>query len=78
METIKLSKDWQLERPSKDSVWYLVDMREDNKAVPFPGLKVTKANRDDKGKLLKQLLELNELLGQTDIIRHVFPPPSRE
>ena len=76
LETIELSKDWHLERPSKNSVWYLVDMREDDKAVPFPTLKVTKANRTGKGKLLKQLLDANELLAaQTDIIRQVFPPP---
>jgi hypothetical protein len=75
VETIELSKDWRLERPDKDSVWYLVDLRDENKAVPFPALKVTKANREDKGKLLKQLLDMNELLAQTDIIRQVFPPP---
>lgn len=79
METIELSKDFYLEKPNKNDIWYLVDKRDEDKAVPFPTLKVTKSNRDDKGKLLKQLLDANELLAtQTDIVRQVFPPPCME
>ena len=61
METIMLSKDWYLEKPDKDSIWFLVDKRDYDKAVPFPTLKVTNANRKDAGKLLKQLRWLNRL-----------------
>ena len=77
LEKIELGENWYLEKPSPNDIWYLVDKRDEGKAVPFPSLKVTKANRDDKGKLLKQILAANELLAaQTDIIQEVFPRPS--
>jgi len=77
IEKIELGKNWFIERPEKDSIWFLVDRREGDKAIPFPGLKVRKGM--DKGKILKQILEQNDLLArQSDIIQDVFPPPKRE
>ena len=73
MEKIELGKNWFIERP-KGSIWYLVDKREADKAIPFPTLKIRKGM--DKGKILKQILDANDLLArQSDIIRDVFPPP---
>jgi len=73
VEKIKLGKHWFIERPA-GSVWLLVDDRDSGKAIPFPALKVPR--NKDKGKILKQILEINELLAQqSDIIADVFPPP---
>lgn len=73
METIQLGTYWFIERPKGD-IWYLIDNRDPHKAIPFPGLKIPK--NKDKGKILKQILERNELLAaQSDIIADVFTPP---
>jgi len=73
VERIELGTYWFIERP-KDSIWLLVDKRDSGKAIPMPALKIRKGM--DKGKILKQILEANELLAQqSDIIRDVFPPP---
>lgn len=72
-ERIQLGTHWFIERP-EGSVWYLVDDREPDKAIPMPGLKVRK--NMDKGKILRQIVEANDLLArQSDIIADVFPPP---
>ena len=73
VEKIELGKNWFIERP-KGSVWYLVDGREPDKAIPMPSLKIRKGM--DKGKILKQILDANDLLArQSDIIQDVFPRP---
>lgn len=73
VEKIKLGKHWFIERP-KGSVWYLVDDRDSLKAIPMPALKVRKGMSIIK--ILKQILEINELLAQqSDIVTDVFPPP---
>lgn len=70
-EKIELGKNWFIERP-EGSIWYLVDKREPEKAIPFPSLKATKGMH--KGKILKQILDANELLiAQSDIVQDVFP-----
>lgn len=76
MERIKLGAHWFIWRP-KGEIWYVVDDRDPHKAIPMPALKVRKGM--DKGKILKQILEANELLAQqSDIIKDVFPPPWEE
>lgn len=76
METIQLGTHWYIERPDGD-IWYLIDNRDPHKAIPFPGLKVPRDK--NPGKILKQILEINELLAQqSDIVTDVFPPPWAE
>lgn len=74
MKKIKLGTHWFIERPDPKSIWYLVDDRDPDKAIPMPALKV----RKNTGiiKILKQILDANELLAQqSDIVTDVFPPP---
>lgn len=72
-EKIQLGTHWFIERP-EGGIWFLVDDRDPHKMIPSPGLKVPKSK--DKGKILKRILELNELLAQqSDIVKDVFPPP---
>lgn len=74
MEKFKLGTYWYIEKPDPKSIWLLVDSRDDAKAIPLPALKIRKGM--DKGKILKQILDANELLAQqSDIVTDVFPPP---
>ena len=71
VEKIELGKNWFIER-LEGGIWFLVDKRDPEKAIPFPALKVRKGMH--KGKILKQILDANELLiAQSDIVQDVFP-----
>lgn len=73
MDMIQLGTYWFIWKP-KGGIWYVIDNRDPHKAIPLPTLKVPRDK--NKGKILKRILEINELLAaQSDIIKDVFPPP---